>query len=56
MMGLASAAESLTMVVGPIIGSNLLGLSNPYVFGLFGTVFAIIPLVMDFHPIRNARS
>jgi len=56
MMGLASAAESLTMVVGPIIGSNLLGLSNPYLFGLFGTVLAVIPLVMDFHPIRNSQS
>lgn len=56
MMGLASAAESLTMVIGPIIGSNLLGLSNPYLFGLFGTVFAIIPLAMDFHPIRNRKT
>jgi len=56
MMGLASAVESLTMVTGPIIGSNLLGLGPQYAFGLFGAVFAVITLLMDFHPIRNSRS
>jgi len=56
MMGLASAVESLTMVAGPIVGSNLLGISNPYIFGLVGTVFAAATLLMDFHPIRNKRS
>jgi MFS family permease len=55
MMGLSSAAESLTMVVGPIIGSNLLGMPNPYLFGLFGAAVAVIPLAMDFLPIRNRK-
>lgn len=53
MMGLSSAAESLTMVIGPIIGSNLLGIPNPYLFGLFGAAVAVIPLAMDFLPFRN---
>jgi len=53
MMGLASAVESITMVVGPIIGSNLLAMANSHYFGLFGVSFAVIPLIMDFFPIRN---
>ncbi len=53
MMGLASAVESLTMVTGPIIGSSLLDLSNPTIYGLFGTLFALIPFGMDFLPLRR---
>jgi len=55
MMGLASAVESITMVAGPIIGSNLLGMANSHYFGLFGVSFAVIPLIMDFFPTRNMK-
>ena len=46
MMGLASAAESLAMVLGPIIGSSLLDARNESWYGLFGAALASIPLLL----------
>jgi len=56
MMGLNSAVESAAMVFGPIIGSSLLTSPNTAVYGLFAAGMAVVPLLLDWLPIRKLRA
>lgn len=55
MLGLSSASESMAMVLGPMIGGSLLALQGNIWYGLFGLGMGIIPLILDFLPLRRAH-
>ncbi len=46
MIGLAGAVDSLSLIIGPIMGSYLIALSNPTYYGLAATAFAAVPIIL----------
>ena len=53
MMGLSTAADNLSQILGPTTGSYLISLSNPYLFGFSTIVFSLITLMLSFIPLQN---
>jgi MFS transporter, DHA1 family, tetracycline resistance protein len=53
MMGLSTAADNLSQILGPTTGSYLISLPNPYLFGFSTIVFSMITLLLSFIPLRN---
>ena len=47
MIGLAGAVESTGLVIGPIISSYLIALSNPSYYGLAATTIAAVPIILS---------
>jgi len=56
MIGLNGAAESLALIIGPILGSYLISISNNAYYGLTAAVISLIPLVIGLLPRVNAPS
>ncbi len=46
MIGLVSAVESIALITGPIIGSYLISLPNPALFGLVSTLISLFPILI----------
>lgn len=46
MIGLNAAAESVSLIIGPILGSYLISVSNNAFYGLTAAVVSLIPLVI----------
>ncbi len=46
MIGLAGAVESIGLVIGPIISSYLIALSNPTYYGLAATAISAVPIIL----------
>lgn len=46
MIGLAGAVESIGLVIGPIISSYLIALSNPAYYGLAATAISAVPIIL----------
>ncbi len=46
MIGLNSAVENISLILGPVIGSNLLAAANPYYYGMSAAVFGLTALVI----------
>ena len=54
MIGLNSAVESVALIIGPIIGSALIALPNPAMFGLAATMISVFPVLIGvFHDKRT---
>lgn len=54
MIGLNAAAESLALIIGPILGSYLISVSNNAYYGLTAAVISLIPLLIGLLPRKNA--
>lgn len=46
MIGLVSAFESIALITGPIIGSYLISLDNPALFGIVSTLISLCPILI----------
>ena len=53
MMGLSTAADNLSQILGPTMGSYLISLPNPYLYGLSTVAFSIVTLLLSFIPLQN---
>jgi predicted MFS family arabinose efflux permease len=53
MMGLNSAAESITLIFGPMIGSYLLALPSIAFYGMSSMVCAVLALLIGLIPLRQ---
>ena len=53
MIGLNSAVESISLVIGPIIGSYLISLSNSAYFGLAATAASMVSILLGLIPLRK---
>lgn len=46
MIGLNSAVENISLILGPVIGSSLLGVADPRLYGASSLVFTLVALVI----------
>ncbi len=46
MIGMNSAVENISLILGPVIGSTLLGVANPLFYGMSSAVFTLVALVI----------
>lgn len=53
MMGLSTAADNLSQILGPTIGTFLISLPNTYLYGLSTVVFSLVALLLSFIPLQN---
>ena len=56
MIGLNAAAESLSLIIGPILGSYLISVSNNAFYGLTAAAVSLIPMVISLLPRSNPPS
>jgi hypothetical protein len=60
MIGLNSAVENISLILGPVIGSSLLGAADPRLYGASSAVFTVIALLigrrfLGFLPYRRKK-
>ena len=53
MMGLSTAADNVSQILGPTLGSYLLSLPSPFFYGIPTAVFSLITLLLGFIPLQK---
>jgi len=53
MMGLSTAADNLSQILGPSFGSYLLSMPSPFLYGIPTAAFSLITLLMSFIPLQK---
>lgn len=53
MMGLSTAADNVSQIIGPTLGSTLLSMPSPFLFGISTTAFSLIALLLSFIPLQK---
>jgi len=55
-LGLNSASESFALIIGPIMGSALIGAPGAGAYGGVAAAFALFPLMLEFLPLREVSN
>ena len=53
MMGLNTAADNVSQILGPTLGSYLLSLPSPFLYGISTAAFSLITLLLGFIPLQK---
>jgi len=53
MMGLSTAADSVSQIIGPTFGSYLLSLPSPFLYGISTAAFSLFTLLLSFIPLQK---
>ena len=53
MMGLSTAADNVSQIIGPTLGSYLLSLPTPFMYGISTAAFSLIALLLSFIPLHK---
>jgi len=53
MMGLSTAADNVSQILGPTLGSYFLSLPSPFLYGISTAAFSLITLLLGFLPLQK---
>ena len=53
MMGLSTAADNVSQILGPTLGSYFLSLPSPFLYGISTAAFSLITLLLGFIPLQK---
>jgi len=53
MMGLSTASDNVSQIIGPTLGSTLLSMPSPFLYGISITVFSLVALLLSFIPLQK---
>jgi len=53
MMGLSTAADNVSQIIGPTFGSTLLSMPSPFLYGISTAAFSLIALLLSFVPLKK---
>jgi DHA1 family tetracycline resistance protein-like MFS transporter len=53
MMGLSAAADNVTHIIGPSLGSYLLSLPMPFIYGIVPAFFSLVALLLSQVSLEN---
>ena len=53
MMGLSTAADNVSQILGPTLGSYFLSMPSPFLYGISTAAFSLITLLLGFIPLQK---
>ena len=56
MMGLSTAADNVSQILGPTLGSYLLSLPSPFLYGISTAAFSLTTLLLGFIPLQKEKN
>ena len=53
MMGLSTASDNVSQIIGPTLGSTLLSMPSPFLYGISTSAFSLVALLLSFIPLQK---